>query len=79
MIWRDLRRALRDLGATAIRTRGSHEHWRFSDGQMFIVVRNHLGDDVPRNVLARFHRLRARREPEGPSLPRLLGATVVPT
>lgn len=68
--WRVLRCRLRELGGHPIRTKGSHEMWRLPDGEMFLVVRNHLGRRVPMNVLARYRRLRARREPEGsPSIP----------
>ena len=56
--WRELRHFLRLLGGTVARTRGSHEIWKFGSGKCFTVVRNHLGRDVPRHVLARFRRLR---------------------
>ena len=59
--WRELRSALREMGASPDRTRGSHERWLFDDGAGFTVVCNHLGHDVPANILAGFRRLRARR------------------
>ena len=69
--WRELRAGLRSLGAEPVRTKGSHEMWRLPGGQMFLVVRNHLADAVPANVLARYRRLRSGREPEGsPSIAR---------
>jgi hypothetical protein len=40
--WRELRDCLRDLGAGPVRTSGSHEVWPFSDGEVLVVVRNHL-------------------------------------
>lgn len=64
--WRELRAALHELGGEPVRTKGSHEMWRFSDGEMFLVVRNHLADAVPSGVLRRFRRLRQRRAREGP-------------
>lgn len=70
--WRQLQEELRQLGATAIRTRGSHEIWRFADGEIFVVVCHHPHRAVDANVLAKFRRLRARRrEPGDPPL--LLG------
>ncbi|MGH7438191.1 MAG: type II toxin-antitoxin system HicA family toxin [Polyangiaceae bacterium] len=72
--WRQLQDELRQLGATAVRTKGSHEIWRFSDGEIFVVVCHHPHRAVDGNVLAKFRRLRARRrEPGGPPLP--LGRT----
>ena len=70
--WRELRRGLRDLGARPVRTRGSHEMWRFADGEMFLVVRNHLGRPLPRNVRAHYRRLRARQNnnKNPPSIPK---------
>lgn len=55
--------------------------WRLPDGEMFLVVRNHLGRRVPRNVLARYRRLRSRREPDegSPSIPWTLRAVVART
>lgn len=64
--WRELRARLRELGAEPVRTKGSHEMWRLPDGEMFVVVRNHLGQPVPPNIIARYRRLRSRREPETP-------------
>ncbi|MGE0328296.1 MAG: type II toxin-antitoxin system HicA family toxin [Polyangiaceae bacterium] len=70
--WRDLRQCLRKLGAEPVRTRGSHEMWRFPGGDMFVVVRNHLDEQVPKNILARFRRLKAARESQEPgSIPSL--------
>lgn len=59
--WRQLRVSLRALGARPIRTRGSHETWRFQDGETFIVIINHVADSVPLGILVKFRRLRARR------------------
>ncbi|MBI2392028.1 MAG: type II toxin-antitoxin system HicA family toxin [Deltaproteobacteria bacterium] len=59
--WRALRTELRNLGARDVRTSGSHETWRFDDGETFIVIRNHLAHDVPVGILAKFRRVRARR------------------
>lgn len=59
--WRSLRAVLRDMGAVPVRVRGSHETWRFDDGETFVVVVNHLGDSVPVGVLAQFRRLLSRR------------------
>jgi hypothetical protein len=44
-----------------VRVRGSHEIWRFNEGEVFIVVRNHLRRDVPPGIVAKFRRLRAKR------------------
>ena len=66
---RELLKELRDLGAAPDRQKGSHQVWRFDDGEIFPVVVNHLADPVDKNILARFRRLRARRrEPDEPSL-----------
>lgn len=59
--WRALRRALRALGAKSVRTKGSHETWRFDDGATFVVVRNHLADAVPTSIRHRFRRLCEQR------------------
>ena len=59
--WRELRAELRDLGAERVRTNGSHEKWKFDDGDTFIVVCNHLGDSVPLGILGRFRWLCSRR------------------
>ena len=50
--WRELRRELCALGASPVRTKGSHEVWRFPDGETFVVVRNHVADssEDPRQV-----------------------------
>lgn len=65
--WRDLRGSLRSMGAKPIRTRGSHQTWRLDHGGTFTLVCNHLNDDVPANILAKFRRVRARsREPGNP-------------
>lgn len=67
--WREVRDELRDLGALLVRTNGSHESWRFEDGETFVVVRNHLGRAVPLGIIVKFRRLRARRrEPVDPAL-----------
>lgn len=72
--WRALRDELHCLGAMPDRQKGSHQVWRFDDGEVFVVVANHLGDAVDLNILVKFRRLRARRrEPKG--LPSLLGRT----
>lgn len=74
--WRDVQKRLWDLGAIRVRTKGSHEHWRFPDGEMFIVVCNHLGDDAPRWVVARLRRVQARRdEAQADSTPKVEHAT----
>lgn len=68
--WRELRAGLRDLGGYPLRTKGSHEMWRLPSGEMFLVVRNHLGRRVPRNVVARYRRLRVRSGLQGlPPIP----------
>lgn len=59
--WRALRTELRTLGARPCRVTGSHETWRFEDGVVFVVVRNHLAGTVPEGILATFRRLRQRR------------------
>lgn len=67
--WRDLRRELEALGAAAQRTRGSHEIWRFDDGATFVVVRNHLGNDVPTHILVAFRRLQRQRSERSAARP----------
>ncbi len=59
--WREMRRLLRLNGARPVRVSGSHETWRFRDGESFTVVCNHLNDPVPVGILVRFRRLRDRR------------------
>ncbi|MGH7271987.1 MAG: type II toxin-antitoxin system HicA family toxin [Polyangiaceae bacterium] len=59
--WRDLRYSLGHLGAAPIRVCGSHEKWRFQDGETFTVVINHLADPVPIGILVKYRRLRERR------------------
>jgi predicted RNA binding protein YcfA (HicA-like mRNA interferase family) len=61
MCWRQARVELRKLGAEPIRVVGSHETWRFGDGETFVVVSNHLADDVPVGIVVKLRRLRARR------------------
>lgn len=70
--WRELRDALRRLGAVPVRFRGSHEVWRFPDGKIFVAVVNHLADAVDANILSKFRRLRATRREHGEP-PALLG------
>lgn len=42
--------------------------WRLPDGDMFLVVRNHLAARVPRKVLVRLRRLRDHlRDPDRPN------------
>ena len=68
MSWTDLCVELRNLGARPVRTKGSHQTWRFDDGMSFTVVCNHMADDVPANILVAFRRLRGhRREPDDPA------------
>jgi predicted RNA binding protein YcfA (HicA-like mRNA interferase family) len=71
--WRQLRLALRELGAIPVRVRGSHETWRFDDGETFIVVINHLGASVPLGIRLKFRRLRDRRSAREGEEPALLG------
>ena len=71
--WRELRDVLGDLDAVAIRASGSHETWRFPDGETFVVVVNHLSDAVPIGILVRFRRLRQRRCGPPDEEPALLG------
>jgi predicted RNA binding protein YcfA (HicA-like mRNA interferase family) len=71
--WRELRGGLDDLGAVPIRANGSHETWRFGDGETFIVIINHLSDAVPIGILVRFRRLRRRRCARAGEEPALLG------
>lgn len=71
--WRQLRVALREMGALPVRVRGSHETWRFSDGESFMVVVNHLADDVPTGIAGKFRRLRQRRSARAREEPLLLG------
>ena len=71
--WREVRGALGDLGAVRLRARGSHETWRFSDGETFVVVINHLANSVPVGILAKFRRLRERRCARAGEEPALLG------
>ncbi len=73
--WRDLRSELRGLGAQPVRVNGSHETWRFEDGETFIAVINHLNDAVPVGILAKFRRLRGRRGLRASKEPALLGRT----
>ena len=63
--WRDLQAGLRRLGACPVRTRGSHEVWRFPDGEVFLVICNHPSDSVPVGIVARFRQLRGRRRRGG--------------
>lgn len=67
--WRELRTDLAALGAEPIRCRGSHETWRFADGETFIVVVNHLGDDVSRGLLSKYRRMKKRRSTMPPAPP----------
>jgi hypothetical protein len=59
--WRELRAELRAMGGAPVRTKGSHEMWRFQNGEMFLVVRNHLADPVPMMVLRRYRRFVEKR------------------
>ncbi len=63
--WRELRNQLHCLGAKFDRQRGSHQVWRFDDGEVFVVVGNHLRDAVDQNIVVKFRRLRARRRESG--------------
>lgn len=73
--WRELRIRLREMGARCVRTRGSHETWRFDDGASFIVVRNHLANSVPVGVIVGLRRLCARRDLGDDDEPAPLGRT----
>ena len=59
--YREVRAGLSDLGAERDRCRGSHEIWRFADGEIFIVVCNHLGDRPTRKVAKALREVVARR------------------
>lgn len=59
--WRELRSDLAKLGAAPVRCKGSHETWRFEDGEVFVAVVNHLGDDVSKGMLSKYRRLKVRR------------------
>lgn len=59
--WREMTVQLAKLGAVAERTRGSHQTWKFHDGEAFVVVVNHLGDGIPKGFLSKFKRLLERR------------------
>lgn len=59
--WREVQDGLRRLGAKVDRCNGSHEVWLFPDGEVFLVVRNHLADSVPRFVRLKFRKLHQRR------------------
>lgn len=59
--WRELRGSLARMGATRLRCKGSHEIWRFDDGDTFIVVVNHQGDGIPKGIVTKFERLVARQ------------------
>lgn len=72
--WREVLDILRRLGANCIRTNGSHQTWRFPDGETFVCVVNRLHDAPSIGVLVKFRRLRARRE-ETNAEPSLLGWT----
>lgn len=72
--WRELLSVLRQFGAYCIRTKGSHQTWRFPDGDIFVCVVNRLHDAPSIGVLVKFRRLRARREKAGAE-PALLGRT----
>lgn len=73
--WRDLRGELRAMRAVPVRVKGSHETWRFEDGETFVVVRNHLGASIPVGIVAKFRRLRRRRGGRVGDEPALLGRT----
>jgi predicted RNA binding protein YcfA (HicA-like mRNA interferase family) len=60
--WHELLGILRQLGARPVRTNGSHQTWRFPDGETFVCVVNRLHDAPSIGVLVKFRRLRARRE-----------------
>jgi predicted RNA binding protein YcfA (HicA-like mRNA interferase family) len=61
MSWRQLRAALRQLGAAPVRARGSHEVWRFPEGETFVAVINHGGTPAPVGIFVKFRRLPQRR------------------
>lgn len=71
--WREIRDRLRALGARRERTKGSHETWRFPDGETFPVICNHMNDSVSPGVLAKFRRLCRRRQATVGDEPALLG------
>lgn len=70
-LWREVVALLHELGARPIRTRGSHQTWAFPNNERFTVVCNHLGDTVPRKILATLRRLLARRSPSAAEPPPL--------
>jgi predicted RNA binding protein YcfA (HicA-like mRNA interferase family) len=54
---RNLLTALRAAGGTPIRCRGSHQQWRFPDGQQVTVVVNHMNAEASKVVLASVRRI----------------------
>lgn len=59
--WKEVCDELWAMGARPVRTKGSHEQWRFDDGDVFTVVCRRPHDSVPPSVLASFRRLCHRR------------------
>lgn len=68
--WSDVRDGIRALGATLTRQRGSHQVWRFPDGEIFVIVANHLGACVSPRIVGYYRRVRARRLSRPPPLGR---------
>ena len=53
MTYREVISTLRRVGATALRTRGSHQTWALPDGTRETVVVNHLGHRADWALVAR--------------------------
>ena len=51
-----LLKALSDAGAVPVRRRGSHETWRFSNGETVTLQVNHLGAPAAPHVLGHVRR-----------------------
>ena len=63
-LWRDVVARFYQLGGRPLRTRGSHQTWLLPRNERFTVVCNHLGDAVPKRILAQLRKLLARLSPD---------------
>ncbi|MCB9795330.1 MAG: type II toxin-antitoxin system HicA family toxin [Alphaproteobacteria bacterium] len=55
--WKQVERALRQVGAQPLRQRGSHQIWRLPCGERFVTVAGKLKRRAPRHVVASLRRI----------------------
>lgn len=66
LTWREVRRALVDLGARPRRPRGSHQRWVLPGGQILVFLLGRDNQIAPCYVVRRLEHLRGRSSEPSP-------------